>query len=138
MNDDAPPRIKPRLKSAPKVREFFWCDFPKDAQLPEMWKLRPVIILSFRNMLHGAVMVVPYTTKEQREPGAGFSLQTTIDGREAWAICDKITTVAVSRLTPDKTGIRRMPEDEFHALLEKVLSFLPKLPGTAEVPPMRP
>lgn len=44
-------------------------------------------------------------------------------------ICDKPTTVAVSRLLPDKRGIMRMPEDEFHALLALVLAWLPKVPA---------
>ncbi|WP_425444048.1 type II toxin-antitoxin system PemK/MazF family toxin [Thalassospira mesophila] len=77
---------------------MYWCDFPKDAQLPEFWKRRPVIILSFRNTLHGAVTVVPCSTQTQKDARSTFPLRTTIDGKAAWAICDKITTVAVSRL----------------------------------------
>lgn len=121
-----PPKIKPRLVAAPKIRQLLWCDFPQDAQLPEFWKRRPVIILSPRNTLHGAVTVVPCSTQAQPGNKWAVPLQTTIDGRAAWAICDKLTTVAVSRLVPDKGGIVRMPEAEFDDIVRLVLDWLPK------------
>lgn len=127
--EQPPPRIKPRLIGAPKIRQLFWCDFPLDAQLPEFWKRRPVIVLSGRNTLHGAVTVIPCSTQTQPGNRWAFPLRTTIDGRAAWAICDKLTTVAVSRLTPDKRGIVRMPQNEFEIMLEIVLDWLPKLPA---------
>jgi mRNA interferase MazF len=110
------------------VRQLYWCDFPQDAQLPEFWKRRPVIILSYRNTLHGAVTVIPCSTQAQAGNNWAFPLQTTIDGRAAWAICDKITSVAVSRLVPDKNGIVRMPEAEFEDMLRITLEWLPKVP----------
>lgn len=121
-----PPKIPPRLIAAPRIRQLFWCDFPQDAQLPEFWKRRPVIILSYRNTLHGAVTVVPCSTQAQAGNAWAFPLRTTIDGRAAWAICDKIGTVAVSRLVPDKNGMVRMPEAEFDEMLGMVLNWLPK------------
>lgn len=121
-----PPRIAPRIKSAPKIRQLYWCDFPQDAQLPEFWKRRPVIVLSYKKItLHGAVTVIPCSTQAQQAADRAFPLRTTIDGRAAWAICDKPTTVAVSRLVPDKGGIIRMPEDEFNEMLGMVLDWLP-------------
>lgn len=120
-----PPKVAPRLVSAPKIRQLLWCDFPLDAQLPEFWKRRPVVILSFKNTLHGVVTVVPCSTQTQLGNKWAFPLQTTIDGRAAWAICDKITSVAVSRLLPDKGGIVRMPETEFDDMLRIVLGWLP-------------
>jgi mRNA interferase MazF len=124
---ETPPRIKPRLKAAPKIRQLYWCDFPKDAQLPEFWKRRPVIIISYKTNLHGVVTVIPCSTQNQTGNKWAFPLETTIDNRTAWAICDKITTVAVSRLLPDKGGIKRMPESEFNELLKIVFDWLPKL-----------
>jgi len=122
---EAPPKVMPRLTGAPKIRQLYWCDFPQDAQLPEFWKRRPVIVLSYRNTLHGAVTVVPCSTQAQPGNKWAFPLQTTIDGRAAFAICDKISTVAVSRLVPDKGGIVRMPEAEFDDMLRLVLAWLP-------------
>lgn len=124
-----PPKIPPRLTAAPAIRQLYWCEFPKDAQLPEMWKIRPVVVLSFKNTLHGAVTVIPCTTVNQDTSRWAYRLATTIDGKTAsWALCDKLTTVAVSRLTQDKGGIVRLPVDEFNGLLGVVLSWLPKLP----------
>lgn len=123
-----PRRVEPRLKSAPKIRQLYWCDLPQDAHLPEMSKRRPVIVLSFKKtQLYGTVVVIPCTTKPQQDDESAFPLETTIDGRAGWAICDKPMTVAVSRLVPADSQIPRMPEAEFDKVLDKVLSFLPKL-----------
>jgi len=126
---DSPPKIQPRLKSAPRIRQLYWCDFPKDAQLPEFWKRRPVVILSMNATLHGAVTVIPCSTLAQQNPKLAFPLRTTIDGRAAWAICDKPTTVAVSRLLSVQGVVLRLPASEFHEMLKLVLDLLPKLPA---------
>ncbi len=126
MKDTPPPRVKPKVKSAPKIRQYYWCDFPNDAQLPEFWKRRPVIILSYKHTLHGVATVIPCSTQPQPGNAWAFPLRTTIDGKAAWAICDKLTCVAISRLIPDKSGIIRMPEDEFNEMLQLVMSWLPK------------
>jgi mRNA interferase MazF len=128
-DDEAPPRVEPRLKAAPKIRQLFWCDFPKDAQLPEFWKRRPVIILSKNSRLYGSVVVVPCSTSANQDVRLAFPLRTTIDGRAAWAICDKPTTVAVSRLVSSHGSITRMPQDEFDQMLRLVLDLLPKIPS---------
>lgn len=125
MTSTIPPKIQPRLRSAPKIKTLYWCDFPEDAQLPEFWKRRPVVILSHKNTLHGAVTVIPCSTRVQKGKWA-FPLRTTIDDKAAWAICDKPSTVAVSRLLQDKKGIKRLPDDEFNEMLSLVLDWLPK------------
>ena len=128
--DDSPPRVPPRLKAVPAIRQLYWCDFPADAHLPELWKTRPVVIVSFKNTLRGAVTVLPCSSQDQMGNPWAAVLHTTVDGKgPSWAICDKVTTVAVSRLTPDKSGIRRLPEAEFNGLLAVLFRWLPKLPG---------
>jgi mRNA interferase MazF len=124
-----PPRVPPRLKSAPKIRQLFWCEFPKDAQLPEFWKRRPVVILSKTATLSGTVVVIPCSTQADQDPRRAFPLRTSIDGRAGWAICDKPTTVALSRLVPAQGASVRMPPDEFHEMLKLVLDNLPRLPA---------
>jgi mRNA interferase MazF len=126
--DFKPPKVAPRVKSAPKIRQLYWCDFPEDAHLPEFWKRRPVVILSYKNTLHGAVTVIPCSTQNQEGNPWAIELGTTIDGATSWAICDKLTCVAVSRLSSDRGGIRRLPEDEFNGILAAVLRWLPRLP----------
>ena len=125
MSDSLPPKFIPRLKAAPKIRQLYWCDFPKDAQLPELWKKRPVIILSKTATLYGTVVIIPCSTKSNQDPRLSYRLTTTIDGRDAWAICDKPTTVAVSRLTTEQGNIPRLKEIEFNELLEVFFSLLP-------------
>ena len=60
-----PPWVQPRIKAAPKIRQIYWCDYWKDARLPEMWKTRPVIVVSYKNTLHGPCLVVPVSTEPQ-------------------------------------------------------------------------
>lgn len=127
-DSDKPPRVVPRLKAVPAIRQLYWCDFPADAHLPEFWKRRPVLIVSFKNALSGAVTVIPCSSQDQTGNPWAIRLQTTIDGSASWAICDKPYTVAVSRLTPDKSGIKRLPESEFNDVLMLLFKWLPKLP----------
>ncbi len=123
-----PPRVAPRVKAAPRIRQVYWCRLPTDAELPELWKVRPVIIVSYRNRLHGAVTVIPTTTVEQDANPWAYKLQTSLDAsRVSWAICDKPITVAVSRLQPHRT-IPRLIEKEFNEVLSRLLEWLPRLP----------
>ncbi len=124
-----PPKMAPRVRAAPKIRQLYWCDFPEDAQLPEFWKRRPVVIISYKNTLHGAVSVIPCSSQNQTNNTWAYELATTMDGTPSWAICDKLTCVAVSRLAPPGTGgIPRLPENEFNGILAVVFRWLPRLP----------
>jgi mRNA interferase MazF len=127
---NTPPKVAPRLKAAPKIRNLYWCDFPEDAQLPEFWKRRPVIIISRKRALHGAVTVIPCSTDPQDDNEWAVKIQTSIDRRESWAICDKPYTVAVSRLLPHSGAVPRLPQDEFALVLSKLLEWLPALPDS--------
>ena len=123
-----PPKYPPKLKSAPKTRGIYWCDFPQDAHLPEFWKLRPVLIISLKNKLFGAVTVIPLTSLEQRENPWAYELSQLFAGKKSFAICDKPTTVAVSRLSPPKSGITRITQEEFESVLAVLYRWLPKPP----------
>ena len=123
---EKPPHVRPRLKQAPKVRDMLWCDFPKDAHLPEMWKRRPVIVIATDRSLGGAVTVVPCSSQDQTGNKWAVRLETPIDGKgPSWAICDKPTTVAVSRLSLEGNSRHRLPEAEFAAVLEAMWRWLP-------------
>lgn len=124
-----PPRVAPKVKAAPRIRQIYWCRLPVDAELPELWKIRPVIIVSYRNTLHGAVTAIPTTTVEQDANPWAYRLTTSLDASKvSWAICDKPMTVAVSRLQPHRI-IPRVTEAEFSEVLARLLAWLPKLPG---------
>jgi mRNA interferase MazF len=123
-----PPRVAPKVKAAPRIRQIYWCRMPTDAELPELWKVRPVIIVSYRITLHGAVTAIPTTTVEQDGNPWAYKLHTSLDpSRVSWAICDKPITVAVSRLQPHRS-IPRVTEQEFNEILARLLNWLPKLP----------
>jgi mRNA interferase MazF len=124
-----PPRVLPKVKAAPRIRQIYWCRLPTDAELPELWKVRPVIIVSYRNTLHGAVTAIPTTTVEQEGNQWAYKLHTSLDpSRVSWAICDKPITVAVSRLQPHRI-IPRVTESEFNEIITRLLAWLPKLPA---------
>jgi mRNA interferase MazF len=130
LNEQAPPKVPPRIKGAPKIRQLYWCDFPKDAHLPEFWKCRAVLVVSYRNTLHGTVTVIPCSSLDQTGNRWAYKQKTTIDGREnSWAICDKIATVAVSRLSADRSGIKRVTEAEFDEILSLLNEWFPKIGG---------
>ncbi len=123
-----PPFIPPVILATPKIRQLYWCDFPKDARLPEFWKIRPVVILSYKNTRNGLVTVLPCSSKSHDREIWAHKLSISIDDRESWAICNAITSVSVSRLSAYDGPIKRLSEDEFNVLLDKVFAWLPERP----------
>lgn len=122
--EEKPPRVAPRVTAAPKIRQLYWCNFPKDAQLPEFWKTRAALIVSYRNTLHGAVTLIPCSGQDQTGNKWAYKLPKSVDGKPSWAICDKPTSLAVSRLSPEKSGIVRLTEEEFKPVLDLMLTWL--------------
>ena len=127
MEESRPPRIPPRLKAVPVIRGLYWCDFPNDAHLPEFWKRRPVLVVSYKNTLSGTVTVVPCSSQDQTENVWAYRLLTSLDERASWAICDKITSVAVSRLSASRHGKVRVNPEEFQGVLKLIFRWLPRL-----------
>ena len=126
MAEQKPPRVPPRIKAAPKIRQIYWCDFWQDAHLPEMWKTRPVIVLSYKNALHGPCLVVPLSTvpHDAADPWA-FKLGFQINSVPSWAICNQPSTVAPSRFSQFAGQIPRLPAEDFNEVLSRVLKWLP-------------
>ncbi len=129
---DTPPRIEPRIKAAPKIRQLYWCDFRGDVLLPEMGKVRPVLIISYRNSLYGHCLVLPTSTDPQQGESAKWAhpLSIKVDGhRRSWVVCNHLYTVSTARLQPlFGSMIPRLDEAEFNQILTKVMAWLPK-PG---------
>ena len=117
-----PPFIPPVILATPKIRQLYWCDFPSDARLPEFWKVRPVVILSYKNTRNGLVTVLPCSSKSHDREIWAHKLSLSIDDRESWAICNAITSVSVSRLSAYDGPIKRLSEDECNVLLDKVFA----------------
>lgn len=128
MADDRPPRIQPRLVSAPKIRRLYYCDFWKDAQLPEFWKTRPVVVVSFKDTLHGPCTVIPTSTDPQQGNNWAHEFSVGFDGIQSWAVCNHPVTIAPSRLSQFKGRIPIVPQVDFDAILRLLLIWLPKLP----------
>jgi mRNA interferase MazF len=125
-----PRRVQPRIIAAPKHGQIYWCDFWLDAQLPEMWKTRPVIVISYKNTLTGPCLVVPTTTSPQGSSPWAWPLSVSIDGQKSWVICNHLYTIAPSRLSQVQAKIPRVPNDEFDEILKRVTAWLPR-PFTA-------
>lgn len=123
---ETPPRRKPQLIAAPKPRRVYWCDFPKDALLPEFWKPRPVVILSARATLHGVVTLVPLSTKAQPDNKLAHAFPSVLpEGGISWAICSHVTTLSVARLSLVRGRAPAIPEDDFTDILRLVRAQIP-------------
>lgn len=124
--DIRPPRVQPRITAAPKLGQVYWCDFWQDAQLPEMWKTRPVVVVSYKNTLHGPCLVVPTTTEPQGNSPWAWELPTSFDGRRSWVVCNHLYTVAPSRLSFDRGQIPRLLGSDFNEILKRINAWLPR------------
>jgi mRNA interferase MazF len=127
MFEVKPPRIKPILNRAPKIREIYWCDFWEDARLPEMWKRRPVVIISYKNELEGAVTLLPCSTSTQDRRPFSYQLEKPFDANISSVLCNYPITLAVSRLVPFANVIPRIDEKDFEAILTLMHKWLPQL-----------
>jgi len=118
----------PCIKAAPKIRQIYWCEFWKDARLPEMWKTRPVIVVSYKHTLNGHCLVIPLSTRQQAENEWAYKLPIEIEdsGIEAWAICNHPYTVSTSRLRQFNKGTPLLPKEDFNQVLGKLMKWLPQ------------
>ncbi len=132
MADEQQPRgLQPRIGAAPKIRQIYFCDFWSDVHFPEMWKRRPVVVISYRARLHGPCLVVPTSTNPQDDNAWAHKLSIQVDGaQDSWAICNQPSTVAPSRFHPVKGKLPLLPEGDFNAILNLLNQWLPKpFPG---------
>jgi mRNA interferase MazF len=124
--EQKPPRVQPRIIAAPKHGQLYWCDFWLDAHLPEFWKTRPVVVLSYKNTLSGPCLVVPLTTEPQGSSPWAWELADSIDGRRSWVVCNHLYTVAPSRFSQIKGKIPRVSNSDFNEILSRVTAWLPR------------
>ena len=121
-----PRRVQPRIIAAPKLGQIYWCGLWLDAQLPEMWKTRPIVVVSYKNALQGPCLVVPVTTAPQETSPWARELSVPIEGKRHWVVCNHIYTVAPSRLSQIKGKIPVVPKAEFNEILKRIGSWLPR------------
>jgi mRNA interferase MazF len=96
--------------------------------LPEMWKTRPVIVVSYKNTLTGPCLVVPVSTEPQdSNPWAHrLSIEIEGDGVISWAVCNHPATVSPSRFKQFNKGIPLLPKADFNQVLERLMNWLPQ------------
>ena len=127
VDEPKPIWIEPRITAAPKIRQIYWCDFWADARLPEMWKRRPVIVVSYRNRLHGPCLVLPTSSQPQDGNPWACKLSQQFDGaRNSWAICNHPCTVSPSRLWAFPNPIPLVSVEDFNAALALLFHWLPR------------
>ncbi|MCY1182260.1 PemK-like, MazF-like toxin of type II toxin-antitoxin system [compost metagenome] len=88
------------LKYQPKEATVLMCDF-SGFQVPEMIKVRPVVVLHKQSQNRQLVTIVPLsTTAPDHMAGHHVVLPSYLPGSAltCWAKCDMIYTVATSRL----------------------------------------
>ncbi|MFD1510221.1 type II toxin-antitoxin system PemK/MazF family toxin [Lacimonas salitolerans] len=124
--ETVPPRVLPELRRAPRIGELYWCRLPKDAELPEMWKTRPVVIISPANTLSGSATLIPTSTVDQGNNKWAELLETSIDGETSYAICDQLLTLAVSRLKAPELLTPRLGPEEINRIVTKIHLRLPQ------------
>lgn len=126
----SPGRRHLRIKSAPKIRQVFWCDYPdpEHTEIPEFFKRRPVVVLSRKATLHGVVTVVPLSGKPQMDSRNSLRMLSPIRGKTVWAVCNHVHTVSTRRLDAPAGRIPRVPDEDFRGILKKVCNNLPLLP----------
>ena len=124
--EEKPPKVEPKITAAPKIKSVYWCRFPKDAQLPEFWKMRPVLIVSKNSSRFGAVTVLPFSSNPQPDNQKAYVVVSPINGKENWVICNYLTTVAVSRLSMPNGGVNRLDQQDFNNIIGIALKELPR------------
>ena len=112
----------PRIKTAPRIRQVYWCDYPNSehTEPPEFSKCRLVVVLSRSAALYCVVTVVPMTTKPQRNDKFAVQLVSPLGDRKAWVACNHVHTVSTMRLSSPAGGVPRIPDNVFQAILHKV------------------
>jgi mRNA interferase MazF len=123
-----PPWVKPRIIAAPKIRQIYWCEYWQDARLPEMWKRRPAIVVSYKNTLYGPCLVVPTSTEPENATNVwAHRLSIALEGDNvvSWAVCNHPATVSPSRFIQFNRGMVLLPKADFNELLAKLLKWLP-------------
>jgi mRNA interferase MazF len=91
-----------------------------------MWKTRPVVVISYKNTLHGPCLVVPTSTEPQGSSPWAWELSTSIDGKRSWVICNHLYTIATSRLSSGTGRIPRVSDAELNEILKRVTMWFPR------------
>jgi len=125
------------LPFQPKEKSVLVCDF-NGFVIPEMVKVRPVIVIARNRLNSQLVTIVPLSTTEP-DPISRyhheFAVNPLPDKRlvRSWAKCDMVTTVSLARLDRYKFRVQGMgrkyvvptiEDEDFEAVRRAVLAAL--------------
>ena len=123
------------LRYQPKEGSVLICDF-RGYEVPEMIKVRPVVVVRRHRTNSLLVTVVPLSTIAPEELlDHHLELQSHLQGANpaCWAKCDMVATVSLARLDRirmrDRQGkrtyvISQLETDQFHAIKAAVRNAL--------------
>ena len=117
----------------PRPGNVVMCDY-RGFVVPEMVKIRPVVVIARNRKNRRLVTVVPLSTTEPNaiEDHNHALSRNPLPGREAiscWAKCDMVTTVSLGRLDRYKVGrgqyaVPMLPTADFEAIRRAVANAL--------------
>lgn len=117
----------------PRPGNVVMCDY-RGFLVPEMVKVRPVVVIARNRRNRRLVTVVPLSTTEpdSLEDHHHALANNPLPGREAircWAKCDMVTTVSLGRLDRYKVGrgqyaVPMLPAEDFEAIRRAVANAL--------------
>lgn len=94
------------LKFQPKPGTIVMCDFSTGFIVPEMVKIRPVVVVRKSKTNPKLVTIVPISQTEPEEvTGVHVEIISPLNREKAWVKCDMITTVSIDRL--ERFRVRR-------------------------------
>ena len=112
-----------QITAAPRIGNLYWCKFNKAelVPLPEMWKERPVIVVSHRDMrLKGSCLVIPTSTNSQDRNKWCIEVPKhiidQIDGRQSWVLCSHLITISTSRLEQIKGKVLKLNQEHMNEI----------------------
>lgn len=133
-----------QILSRPRVRQVYWVDFPHDAYSPEFVGEHPGVVIRAASSLTDPCIVVPLTSKDQRNRPHTFQLSKNPNPRAntpVWAVCDHLYTISIERLRPmlDRHKNASYPhceEVDFQAIAERVAKALATILSAAAPAPV--
>lgn len=130
--ENAPKWHPVAIKAAPRLGNIYWCKFPDPEHvcLPEMWKERPIVIISNKDLrIKGSCLVAPMSTDPQITNQWVIQVPDyiigKIDNRKSWILCSQIITVSTSRLRQINGTTLKLEGNDIAAVLDMVRSWIP-------------
>lgn len=132
MVEDIRPSWRPVvLRAAPRLGDIYWCDFhdAEHVHLPEMWKRRPVLVVSRKNRLRGSTTILPFSTNDKNATNkfavpAPDAIRDGLTRKPTWILTDHICTVSNSRLRPTRGKVLVLRGPELSHILTLMRSTL--------------